>query len=146
MPKPTRIELLKKFFPNLGDADPGAETEESVALNTRSAEAILADLINVFDCLREQKGDGVLGLRLIEPGDGFYLTVDDLCSDLLSAEAAGDRGSVNFLKDAIRVAKSNNFDEFALLLLVDNSGARLSPIPRDYPAKGVQILQEEATV
>lgn len=146
MPKPTRIELIKKFFPNLGDATPGAETEESVALNTRTAEAILADLINVCDCLREQKGDGMLGLRLVEPGDGFYLTVDDLCSDLLAAEAAGDRGSVSFLKEAIRVAKANNFNEAVLLLLVDNSGARLSAVPREYPAKGVQLLQEEATV
>lgn len=147
MARPSRVELMRRFFPELGQAGSKTETKAAIELNTRACEAVLADQIELFDGFFQQRGPGALCLKLAD-GDraSHYVTVDDFCADLLTADAIGDVGTVNTLKDVISAIKANNFDERILVLLIDNSQASLLPIPREYPARAIQALQEEFTV
>lgn len=147
MARPNRDELIRKFFPDLGKTGTGGETEAAIELNTRSCEVILADLIGRFDQFYEDYGRGALVLKLAG-GDisSFYITLEGFCEDLLTAEANGDRDNRAFLREAISAVKAIDPTEKVLFLLIDNSRASLLPIPREYPARGIRALQEEATL
>lgn len=146
MARPSRIELMHRFFPELGETGSRAETKAAIELNTRACEAVLADQIELFDGFFREQGPGALCLKLAD-GDraSHYVTVDDFCADLLTADAIGDVGTANTLKDVISAIKQNDFDARILILLIDNSQASLLPIPREYPARAIQALQEEFT-
>lgn len=147
MPRPSRIELMRRFFPELGQTGSRGETKAAIELNTRACEAVLADQIELFDTFYKERGPGALCLKLAG-GDraSHYVTLDDFCQDLLTADAADDVGTANTLKEVIRAIKGNDFGEKILILLIDNSAASLLPVPREYPARSIQALQEEFTV
>lgn len=148
MARPSRYELLRNFFPELGETGTGGETEAAIAINTRACEVILADLIKQFDESHAVQGPGVLTLNLTMPrGQGAaFVTLDDLCADLLVAEAVSDVATSSMLRDAISTVRLNNYEERVLVLLIDRSKATLMPIPRIEPARGIQQAQEAATL
>jgi hypothetical protein len=146
MARPSRIELVKRFFPELGSTGTGGETEAAIEINTRACEAILSDQIKLYDEFYEASGPGILCLKLAE-GDrrSHYVTLDDLCADLLLAEGSFQPDVASFLKDAIRATKSLDQTANVLIMLMDGSKTSLLPLSRDYPAKMIQALQEEIT-
>jgi hypothetical protein len=147
MARPSRSELLRKFFPELGETGTGGETEAAIAINTRACEAVLADLIGLFDESFKERGAGVLSLNLaLQDRGGCYVTLDELCEDLLAADAMGQNDVSTMLKDIISVVRLNNYEEQVLLLLIDRSKASLLPVPRDHPARNIQRAQEAATL
>ena len=145
MARPSRFELLRKFFPELGETGTGGETEAAIAINTRACEVILADLIKRFDEAFQEQGPGALCLNLAAQNSS-YTTLDDFCGDLLVAEAAGHFEIGGMLRDVISTVQLNNYDERVLVLLIDRSKASLLPIPRVEPARGIQNAQEAATL
>ena len=147
MARPSRVELMRRFFPELGDTGSAGDTQAAIGLNTRACEAILADQIRLFDQMRERFGDGALCLKLAG-GDreSFYTPLEAFCEDLLTAEGAGDFGMSAMLADIVRVIKTTNFEQQVLVLLIDNSRATLLPLGREYPARSIQAMQEEFTV
>lgn len=149
MSRPSRLELLRKFFPELGRTGTGGETEAAIAINTRACEVVLADLIKRFDAAFAVHGAGVLHLNLAlreSGGRGSFVTLDDLCSDLLEAERCCDYAISDLLRDVVSVVRSTDYNQHALVLLTDRSSSSLLPIPRHEPARGIQDAQEEATL
>jgi hypothetical protein len=144
--KPSRPELMMRFFPELGETITKADTKAAIEVNTRACEAILADQIKLFDEFFQSQGPGVLTLKLAG-GDRHsgYVVLDDWCADLLTAERIGDFQQSCFLREVVRSIKTTDFGERVLALLIDHSSARLLPIPREYPARAIQALQEEFT-
>lgn len=147
MNRPSRLELLRKFFPELGNTGTGGETEAAIAINTRACEVILADMIKKFDEGFSDHGPGVLTVNLANKGLGNqFLPLDILCEDLLTAEQLQDVAVSALLRDVISRVRLTNYQEFILVLLTDRSRTSLLPIPRTEPARGIQRAQEEATV
>lgn len=146
-PRPSRPELMMRFFPELGQTLTKGDTEAAIEINTRACEAILADQIKLCDEFHQSHGPGVLVLKLAG-GDrsSHYTPLADWCTDLSAAESVGDVAASAFLKEIIRSIQANNFDQRVLILLADNSSARLLPIPRDYPARAIQDLQKQFTI
>lgn len=147
MSRPSRSELAKRFFPELGTTGTGGETEAAIEINTRACEAILADQIKLFDDFYAERGPGVLCLKLAD-GDrhSHYVVLDDFCSDYLTAESIGDIGMSAFLNDVIRSIKTTDFEKKILILLIDKSQSSLLPLSREYPANAIRDLQEEVTI
>ena len=147
MARPSRVELMRRFFPELGETGSAGDTEAVIGVNTRACEAILADQIRLFDKMRGSFGDGALCLKLAG-GDreSFYTPLEAFCEDLLTAEGAGDSAMATMLADIIRVIKTTNFQQQVLVLLIDNSRATLLPLGREYPASSIQAMQEEFTI
>lgn len=144
MSRPDRAELIKRFFPELGRAGSIGDTEAAIEVNTRACEAILADIIELFDDFRAMRGDGALVIKLAG-GDrqSHYVTLEDLCEDLICAEEADDQPASRLLRDTIRAAKTHNFEAAVLVMLIDNTSVHVLPLPRDYPAGGIKALQHE---
>jgi hypothetical protein len=147
MPRPDRTELIKRFFPELGRTGTAGDTEAAIEVNTRACEAILADIIKLFDEFRSALGDGALVIKLAD-GDrqSHYVTIEDLCVDLVSAESADDQQASLLLRDTIRAAKTHNFDAAVLVMLIDNTSIHVLPLPREYPAGGIKELQHSLAV
>jgi hypothetical protein len=138
---------MRRLFPELGSTGTGGETEAAIAINTRACEAILADQIQLFDSFMERQGLGALVIRLAgKERDSYYVPLEGFCEDLLAAETAGDIQNSGFLRDVISRIKMTDTNNYALILLIDNSQASLLPVPREYPARGVQELQEAHTL
>lgn len=146
MKRPDRATLLKSFFSELGDTLTKADTEEQIALNTRACEVILSDHIKHFDRFYDLQGPGAMCINLANKNHAYYLTIDDCQADLKIARGFGHGDIREMLESLIKQIETNNFAEKVLVVLIDNSRSSLLPIPRDYPAKGIQELQEELTV
>lgn len=147
MSRPSRLEMLRKFFPELGETGTGGETEAAIAINTRACEVILADMIKKFDEGFQLHGAGVLAVNLANKDRGNqYLPLEFLCEDLLTAERLDDIAVASLLRDVISRVKLTNFEEYVLVLMSDKSRTSLLPLPRIEPARGVQRAQEEATI
>jgi len=147
MARPSRPELMRRLFPELGSTGSGGETEAAIAINTRACEAILADQIQLFDSFMERYGLGALVIKLAgQERDAYYVTLESFCEDLLAAEAAGDIHNSGFLRDLISRIKVTDTTHNALFLLIDNSQASLLVVPREYPARAIQELQEVHTL
>ena len=71
------------------------------------------------------------------------MPLEDLEYDRAEAERAGDVGIARFMTDILSKLYHFNFEQSVLLMLVDNSSARLFPVDREYPAKTIQALIEE---
>lgn len=143
MARPSRVELMRRFFHELGQTGTGGETEAAIEINTRACEAILADQINLFDQFRSEQGDGALVIRLAgKERTAYYVPLEGFCEDLLIAERSQDFQNSGFLKEIIRAIKAADPQREALVLLIDNSQASLMPIPRDHPARAIKELQE----
>jgi hypothetical protein len=143
MTRPSRVELMRRFFHELGQTGTGGETEAAIEINTRACEAILADQIQLFDKFHAQQGDGALVIRLAgDERTAYYVPLEGFCEDLLAAEQSQDFKGSGFLREVIRAIKTTNTQDSALILLIDKSQASLLPVPRVYPARAIQELQE----
>lgn len=144
MTRPSRLELLSKFFPELRQPGSKGDKEASLRYNTLACEAVLADQLHLFDNGFAIHGPGVLCSRLREqaPGSG-YLSLADLQADHTEAVRANDISVATFLADVISQVESTNFDRCGLILLIDNSSMRVLPIDRDHPASTIQAMLEE---
>ena len=146
MKRPSRPELVAKFFPELKQ-NLGATTgdkEATIGINTRATEAILGDFIGLFDAAFAQRGPGVLAVRLSKDNSktSDYLDLDDLQADADMAHRSGDLSLATALSDIAMVANGHNYEKGVLLMLVD-SGFRLFVLDRDDPAKSITAMMEE---
>lgn len=145
MTRPTRFELLSKFFPELRDftATKG-DKQASMTYSLLACEVILADQLKYFDRGYESFGPGVLCVRLHQKAEQCeYLALADLAIDHDSAIRANDESTKDFLSNLINTVKQTNFEKCGLILLCDNSSAQAFQIDREFPAKSIQAMLEE---
>lgn len=140
----TKIELLRRFFPEIAERSGAGDKEAAIRINTLSCEAILADMLRLYDAGHKNHGAGVLCIRL-HGGDkeSSYLPVSDLELDRAMAAREFNTGLETFLAEAISTIEDTNPDKAGLVLLVDNTNAQVFQIPREYPAQSIQALLEE---
>lgn len=143
MSRPDKYQLLAKFFPDLGIGR-HAENEAAIKLNTLAAEAILADMINLYDKGFANYGLGCLCIRLHKDAkDSEFLPLRDLQADLDLAHTFNDYPLQTMLTEVIEQVETLNPDQCAIVMLCDNSTVQLFPIDREYPAKTIQAMLEE---
>lgn len=144
MPRPAKIELLSRFFPEIKEKTNKSDKEQSIAYNTLACEVVLADLLRLYDKGLAKHGPGALCVRLHKgSGESSYLPVSDLRADQEQAHQAGDSGIESSMKAMIDEIERINPEKAGLVLMVDNSSIQLFPIDREYPARSVQALLEE---
>lgn len=144
MPRPTKIELLSRFFPEIRTKSSKADKQAAIAYNTLAAEVILADQLRLFDNGRAKYGPGVLCVRLHdEASESAYLPLRDIQCDLDMARSNGHTAMETFFKDLVAEINRINPEKAGLVLLVDKSSAQLFPIDREYPARSIEALLEE---
>lgn len=144
MPRPSRIELLSRFFPEIKEKSGKADKEQSIAYNTLACEVVLADLLRLYDKGLAAQGPGALCVRLHKgAGESAYLPVADLRADQEQARLAGDAGIESSMKSMLDEIERINPAKAGLVLMVDNSSIQLFPIDREYPARSVEALLEE---
>lgn len=144
MTRPTRIELLEKFFPEIKENASAGEREASIRLNSMACELILADLITKYDNALAKQGKGILTLFLSKGKQGAaFIPAADFEQDLETAKSAGDTDMEGFLSSALQQIESISPEKAALVMLVDNTGAQVFPISRDYPANPIKAMLEE---
>jgi hypothetical protein len=142
--RPTRIELLGKFFPELTENVSKGDKEAAIQLNARACEAILADQTYIFDKGFERLGPGVLCVRIHKGSkDSEYLPLTDLTYDRDNAEKNGDTDISDSLNKVIEKVEGFNFQKGVLIMLVDNSTLQVFPLDREYPAQSIQAMLEE---
>jgi hypothetical protein len=147
MTRPSRLELLGKFFPELKQPSSLADKEASLRFNTLACEAVLADQLHLFDNGFALYGPGVLCSRLRDGASGSeYLPLADLQSDYDQAKRANHGDVESFLADLIKQVESTNFERCGLIMLIDNSSMQVFPIDREYPARTIQAMLEEFAV
>lgn len=143
MGRPNKYQLLSKFFPDLGIGRHG-ENEAAVKLNTLAAEAILADMINLYDKGFTNYGLGCLCIRLHNDAkESEFLPLRDLQADLDLAVTSGHAAMETMLSQVIEQIETLNPDQCAVVMLCDNTTVQLFPIDREYPAKTIQAMLEE---
>ena len=144
--RPSRPQLLAKFFPELKKASGSiGDKEAAIGLNTRATEAILQDFIGNYDKGFNQLGPGVLAIRLAKDAasnDAEYLTLQDLEEDARLAAKNGDTDLQSSLEAVVSYVIAFNPNKAALLMLVD-SGLRMFPIDRDNPASSITSMMQE---
>jgi hypothetical protein len=142
--------MLRLFFPPEPTVGAGVgfgtagDKEAADAINVRCCEAILTDLIGEFDKGFDGNGRGalVINLQAAAKDPHFYA--------LLDAEIDYDRAlasgcpMVGLLKEVVEAMGSHNPNQAALFLLIDNSRFQLLPVPRDFPATGIEELMKAA--
>lgn len=144
MPRPNRLELLAKFFPEMREDSIGADREASIRFNSLACEAILQDQINLFDRGTQQLGKGVLAVRINKDATcSDFVALEDLQADLELATTAGDSAIRETLDAVIKQIDTIDPLRYALILLIDNSGMRLIPVDRKKPAGDIRALLEE---
>jgi hypothetical protein len=144
MPRPNKIELLSRFFPEIREKASKAEKEQSIAYNTLACEVVLADLLRLFDNGFKRYGSGALCVRLHKgSNESSYLALSDLKEDQQRAKDDGASDLETFFSSVIDQIQRINPDKAGLVMLVDNSSVQLFPIDREYPARSVQALLEE---
>lgn len=143
MTRPSRYELLRKFFPQVALASSG-EKEAARRINTMAAELVLADQIRLFDRGFSRLGPGVLILRLYDGApESAYVTLEDISADQEAAERWSDDATAEFLAEVLNSAEGFNFEKGVLLMLLDNNGAALFVVDRKHPAASIKSLLEE---
>jgi len=144
MARPSKLELLSRFFPEIKQSVSQSEKEQSIAYNTLACEVVLADLLRMFDNGYAIYGPGVLTVRLqAKAADSTYVSVIDLQSDREQARKDADSDTESFLAGVLEKVTIISPDKAGLILLIDNSSAQLFPIERDFPARSVKALLEE---
>lgn len=144
MSRPSKIELLSRFFPEIKEKVSKSDKEQSIAYNTLACEVVLADLLRLYDKGLSKYGPGALCVRLHRgAGESSYLSVSDLRADQQQAHQSGDTDIESSMKSMIDEIERINPEKAGLVLMVDNSSIQLFPIDRDYPARSVQALLEE---
>ena len=145
MSRPSRIELVAKFFPELKEGKTtGGDREAAIQYSLLACEVVMSDLLQKFDREHEKYGPGVLCMRLNKGArKSEYLTLKDLQDDYDMAEADGLTELSKQLKGAVDVVKESNINQCGLLMRVDNSGIGIMRIPRENPASAVKAMMEE---
>lgn len=144
MPRPSKIELLSRFFPEIKEKSSKADKEQSIAYNTLACEVVLADLLRLYDKGFSTYGPGALCVRLHQgAGESAYLSIGDLRADQQQARLAGDTDIESSMKSMVDEIERINPEKAGLVLMVDNSSIQLFPIDRDYPARSIEALLEE---
>lgn len=145
MARPTKLELLQRFFPEVMDKTGSkGDKEAAMRVNTLACEAVLADLLNLYDKGLKHRGLGVLCLRLHkEAQESSYISLGDFRADRDMAAKSGSTDLESFLADVIDEIERTNPEKAALIMLLDNSSVQLFPLSREYPARSIQALMEE---
>ncbi len=145
MSRPSRIELVAKFFPELMEGkSTGGDREAAIQYSLLACEVVMSDLLQKFDREHEKYGPGVLCMRLNKGArKSEYLTLKDLQDDYDMAESDGLTELSKQLKGAVDVIKESNINQCGLLMRVDNSGIGIMRIPRENPASAVKAMMEE---
>lgn len=145
MSRPSRIELVAKFFPELMEGkSTGGDREAAIQYSLLACEVVMSDLLQKFDREHDKYGPGVLCMRLNKGArKSEYLTLKDLQDDYDMAESDGLTELSKQLKSAVDVIKESNINQCGLLMRVDNSGIGIMRIPRENPASAVKAMMEE---
>lgn len=147
MSRPSKIELLSRFFPEIKERSTKADKQQSIAYNTLACEVVLADLLRLYDKGLAAQGRGALCVRLHQgASDSTYLSIADLRADQQQARAAGDTSIETTMSDMVEQIERIDPDKAGLVMLVDNSSVQLFPIEREYPARSIEALLEEFSV
>ena len=113
-------------------------------VNTLACEAVLADLLRLYDNGIAMCGLGVLCLRLHRDAqESSFISLEDLRADRDTANQSGSTDLESFLLGVIDQIEGSSPDRVALILLLDNSSAQLFPVSKEYPARSIQALMEE---
>ena len=146
MSRPSRFDLLTKFFPellqNIGASD--GDKEAIVGINTRATEAVLQDFIGLYDTAAAVLGEGVLAVRLTKDNkkESNFVTLEELQLDADDAVRFGDDSIASSLGDIISIV-SGMGTEFEVPMLLIDSRMVLCPIKRDKPAAAITAMMEE---
>lgn len=145
MARPTKLELLQRFFPEVMDKRGSkGDKEAAMRVNTLACEAVLADLLNLYDKGLKSRGLGVLCLRLHKDAqESSYISLEDFRADRDMAANSGSTDLESFLAGVIDEIERTSPDKAALIMLLDNSSAQVFPLSREYPARSIQALMEE---
>ena len=145
MPRPSRIELVSKFFPELGEGKAsGGDREAAIQYNLLACEVVLADLLQKFHREYEKYGAGILCMRLHKGArKSEYLTLQDMQGDYDMARSDGHTELEKQLKGVVDAIKDSNVNQCGLLMRVDNSGIGVMRIPRENPASAIKAMMEE---
>lgn len=144
MSRPSKIELLSRFFPEIREKSSKADKEQSIAYNTLACEVVLADLLRLYDKGLAKYGPGALCVRLHQGGgESSYLCSADLTADRQRARDDGAADLESFFSGVLAQIESVNPEKAGMIMLVDNSSVQLFPIDREFPAQSVQALLEE---
>tara|TARA_B100000925_G_scaffold272980_1_gene237351 strand:- start:3948 stop:4397 length:450 start_codon:yes stop_codon:yes gene_type:complete len=146
MYRPSRPELVTKFFPELKQ-NIGATTgdkEAIVGINTRATEAVLQDFIGLYDTAAAVLGEGVLAVRLSKDNkkESNFVTLEELQLDADDAVKVGDDHIASSLGDIISIVSGMNTEQAVPLLLID-SRLTLCLLKRDNPAAAITAMMEE---
>ena len=112
MSRPSRIELVAKFFPELMEGkSTGGDREAAIQYSLLACEVVMADLLQKFDREHDKYGPGVLCMRLNKGArKSEYLTLKDLQDDYDMAESDGLTELSKQLKGAVDVIKESNIN------------------------------------
>lgn len=144
MARPSKAELLQRFFPELRQSGTAGSKEAAIRLSTLACEAILADWIRLFDLGLERDGPGLLALRLHRQAkDSSYLPLEALQQDRHQAQRDNAGELLTFLDEAITAVRNLNVNKAVAVLLVDNSGAQVFVVDRDHPARTLEAALQE---
>ena len=146
MYRPSRPELVTKFFPELKQ-NIGATTgdkEAIVGINTRATEAVLQDFIGLYDTAAAVRGEGVLAVRLTKDNkkESNFVTLEELQLDADDAVRFGDDHIASSLGDIISIV-SGMGTEFEVPMLLIDSRMVLFLVKRDNPAAAITAMMEE---
>lgn len=147
MSRPSRIEMVHKFFPELSDGKAsGSDREAAIQYNLLACEVVMADLLQKYDREYEKYGPGILCMRLNKGArKSEYLTLQDLQDDYDKACQDGIEELKTQLQGVVDVIKESNVNQCGLLMRVDNSGLGVMRIPRENPASAIKAMMEEIT-
>ena len=144
--RPSRLEMLSKFFPELKERSAKADREAAIQYNLLACEVVLADLLQKFDREYEKYGPGVLCMRLQKGArKSEYLTQREVQGDYDLAIQDGAKELQSQLKEVVDAIKNSNFNQCGLVMRVDTSGLGVMQIPRANPASALKALMQEIT-
>ena len=82
MSRPSRIEMVAQFFPELREGSTKADREAAIQYNLLACEVVMADLLQKYDREFEKYGPGVLCMRLNKGArKSEYLTEKEVQTD-----------------------------------------------------------------
>ena len=146
MSRPSRFDLLTKFFPellqNIGASD--GDKEAIVGINTRATEAVLQDFIGLYDTAAAVRGEGVLAVRLTKDNkkESNFVTLEELQLDADDAVRFGDDHIASALEYIISMVSDMGTESEVPMLLID-SRMVLFLVKRDNPAAAITAMMQE---
>lgn len=146
MSRPSRIEMVAQFFPELREGtSKWSDREAAIQYNLLACEVVMADLLQKFDREHEKFGPGILCMRLNKGArKSEYLTLRDVQDDYdLACKDGAPEELKTQLQSAVDVIKESNINQCGLVMRVDNSGIGVMRIPRENPASALKAMMEE---